>query len=1114
MPEDRASLSSDDPLREQATAPAAADQPSQTRTKLPASASKDDELPPDLLGRLRISIPGYRLLSVIGRGGQAIVFKAIQESTGKTVAVKLLKGGPITSPSTRERFDREVRALAAIDHPNIVGILDTGQTRHGHGFLVMNYIAGQSLKQLMEDAKLAPEFGLEPAAMLRLFKKICDAVNAAHMKGVTHRDLSPSNVIVDEGGEPHIVDFGLARTAFDRFMNVDRREVTVTGQFLGKIAYASPEQAQGKSDQIDIRTDVYALGVILYQLLTEGRFPYEVVGNIADVLNNIVNVKPTPPSQVSTIAAALQDERESARLGDSKTVVNPVIEAIVLRALEKNPADRYRSAGELAIDIGNYLGGQPTMAKVAKADVSSKRWGRSMSYAAAFLLLASGIAGGAYWWLRPAQSPEPLAAITPSDVRANAPESDAAEEEDVRRDVQDGNDNKPLAERGETPPQAALQFPEDLAGKMGLLSRAESWTGTWTPVADGIQSDEGRNSKLKLTKAPAGGYRLTAAFTPVAPRGGDAWIQLYLYFQGNHFSFVVGNSAGGSCAFSKINGAGYNKPRNNPTHRPFHMVAGHRYQVELEVRKDSLMASIDGNEIIRYSTDYSEMGRTNSGDAGQGEIGMGTYDCKTTFHFAELTPLLADEELAVNSPKTLSKLSAPPEPGAEKKKSAVKEAGSKKAPPKSSKQDDDEAQASAKAERGAPNLLTNLNLKVATIKGKWESVAGGGVRSDEVGPVKLRLSPISRDEYNAYFRFKPVQFKLHGTTKIHFGLWFNGTRFGWAIGTRLKGGACGFGTINGTPYYNNRSTSDVNFEANQEYDVEIRVRKNELTAFVNGTLMNAYETDYSDLSKLYTDPGNDLEICTQDCAAVFYSAKIAPLSESSRKDRKPVATESEPKKGPSKKAETENSEAQQPQKHAIGNPIDLLIGNSNKNLGDDKEGIVPLDLGPAPSDGYDLVVTFTPGPLGNDCCAIIWLSYQGRQFAYVVGYVPGGTGCCGFMAVNNLGVNSRMNPTADFYHLAQGQQCRVVINVRKKMLQASIVGGKTVSLTDYSTLSPHRWCGGWPIAGGNIGIGTKNCQVTFHSVVLTPRGANDSLPAAPRNQSSPPPKRGRGRRSR
>jgi serine/threonine protein kinase len=231
----------------------------------------------------------------------------------------------------------------------------------------MNFITGRSLDELFlerpgADAPSEAAPG-EPASLLRLFMKICDAANAAHLRGITHRDLSPANILIDERGEPHILDFGLARTAFDRSMTRGGRDVSITGQFLGKLAYASPEQARGNVETIDIRTDVYALGVILYQIVTGGRFPYEVVGSIADVLNNIIHTKPTPPSRLcegQDAGAAAADARRVRR--QHPPVVNETIENIVLRALEKQPADRYQSAGELARDVGNYLAGRPTFA--------------------------------------------------------------------------------------------------------------------------------------------------------------------------------------------------------------------------------------------------------------------------------------------------------------------------------------------------------------------------------------------------------------------------------------------------------------------------------------------------------------------------------------------------------------------------------------------------------------------------------------------------------------------------------------------------------------------------------------------------------------------------------
>jgi serine/threonine protein kinase/formylglycine-generating enzyme required for sulfatase activity len=348
-----------------------------------------------------VKIAGYFVQSEIRRGGQAIVLKAIQESTGRTVAIKLLRDGALADDHARQRLQREISVLATLDHPNIVGVIDRGHTPDGHDYLVMDYIIGETLDDFLLHQPTDKRNG-DPSALLRLFLKICDAVNVAHLRGITHRDLSPSNIMIDVHGEPKILDFGLARTAFDRFINQQKKDISVTGQFLGKLAYASPEQARGESSRIDIRTDVYALGVILYQMLTGGRFPYEVVGNIADVLNNIINAKPTPPSKVMTAIAPAEMQPRRMRKRHPP-VVNDTIEAIVLKALEKNPEDRFQSAGEFAREIGNYLSGLPTIAGRRATSRSSFRRTAAKRIAVMIVfagLLTVGVCEFLYWqWI-------------------------------------------------------------------------------------------------------------------------------------------------------------------------------------------------------------------------------------------------------------------------------------------------------------------------------------------------------------------------------------------------------------------------------------------------------------------------------------------------------------------------------------------------------------------------------------------------------------------------------------------------------------------------------------------------------------------------------------------
>jgi formylglycine-generating enzyme required for sulfatase activity/tRNA A-37 threonylcarbamoyl transferase component Bud32 len=370
------------------------------------------------LNRLRLSIPGYKLLRTLSHGGQGIVYKAIQEKTGKTVAVKVLREGPWADETARQRLEREAKVLASLDHPNIVTMVDSGQTPDGHEFLVMNFIEGMPLDQFFKENKTPAD----PARMLEIFLKICRAITAAHLAGITHRDLSPSNILIDGNQEPHILDFGLARTAFDRFMIVGPRQISVTGQFLGKVAYASPEQARGEA--VDIRTDVYALGVILYQILTGGSYPYQVVGSIAEVLNNIIHAPPTPPSKLleARDAESLQNRRKLRKR--HPPAVNAVIEAIVLKALEKDANQRYQSAGELGRDVQNYLEGLPTVARPAETGSADgfRRYGKYIAAAVLLCAIGGAVAFGMRAWR--VRGLQPSVAVAQAEIPTTVPATD------------------------------------------------------------------------------------------------------------------------------------------------------------------------------------------------------------------------------------------------------------------------------------------------------------------------------------------------------------------------------------------------------------------------------------------------------------------------------------------------------------------------------------------------------------------------------------------------------------------------------------------------------------------------------------------------------------------
>lgn len=284
----------------------------------------------------RDSLPGYEILSEVHRGGQGVVYRALQRATRREVAIKVMHEGPFAGWRDRARFDREIQVLGALRHPNIVTVHDSGAAA-GSQYVVMDFIPGLPLDAWLRNAPRSIE------QVLRLFVIICDAVNAAHVKGIIHRDLKPGNIRIDEQGRPHILDFGLAKVEGDEEDAEVASGMTVAGQFVGSLPWSSPEQAQGLLDQVDTRTDVYALGVILYQMLT-GTFPYEVAGPVRDVLNRIVSGELTRPSAV----------RKEIALD---------IEAIVLKCLRKEPHRRYQTAGELGNDIERYLRGEAIAAR-------------------------------------------------------------------------------------------------------------------------------------------------------------------------------------------------------------------------------------------------------------------------------------------------------------------------------------------------------------------------------------------------------------------------------------------------------------------------------------------------------------------------------------------------------------------------------------------------------------------------------------------------------------------------------------------------------------------------------------------------------------------------------
>jgi tetratricopeptide (TPR) repeat protein len=317
------------------------------------------------------AVPGYRILREIGRGGMGVVYEAVQEGTNRRVALKVMLPHRFGSAEARARFRREVELSARLDHPGIVRIFESRPLADGALYYSMQFVDGLPLDRYLARARPAVR------DVVRLFVALCDAVAYAHRQGIIHRDLKPRNVIVDEEGSPHVVDFGLAKAL--ETSAPDHMAVTVTeaGQILGTVRYLSPEQVAGRPELIGARSDVYSLGVMLFEALT-GQMPYDMSGGTAAVLHRIASALAPRPS-----------------------LLNPSIDSdlstILLKALEKDIGQRYACADDFGADLRRWLDGEPILARPPGTVYRlrrklARRW--RLAAAAGVLLLLAGAAAG------------------------------------------------------------------------------------------------------------------------------------------------------------------------------------------------------------------------------------------------------------------------------------------------------------------------------------------------------------------------------------------------------------------------------------------------------------------------------------------------------------------------------------------------------------------------------------------------------------------------------------------------------------------------------------------------------------------------------------------------
>ena len=310
--------------------------------------SRDDE--PEIKQR----IGDYELLERIAQGGMGVVFKARQISVGRTVALKMILGGVLATETEVQRFAAEAEAAANLDHPNIVPIYEIG-AHQGRHFYTMKFVEGGDLSAHLEEYR-------DPICAARLIATCARAVHHGHRRGVLHRDLKPANILLDVDGVPHVTDFGVAKR-----LDADALAPgTLTGTLLGTPAYMAPEQAAGKVRDITTAADIYSLGAILYHLVT-GRPPF-IAESLGEQLRLITEQPATRPRTVNR-------------------KLDPDLETIILKCLEKDRRQRYATASDLAEDLDKYAAGDPIRARPVGRIGRSRRWMKRHPLAAAVSLL-------------------------------------------------------------------------------------------------------------------------------------------------------------------------------------------------------------------------------------------------------------------------------------------------------------------------------------------------------------------------------------------------------------------------------------------------------------------------------------------------------------------------------------------------------------------------------------------------------------------------------------------------------------------------------------------------------------------------------------------------------
>jgi len=395
------------------------------------TSAQADKSPPtatvdELLERPGARIGHYKLLRVLGEGGMGIVYLAQQEKpVTREVALKVIKPG-MASKQVIARFEAERQALAMMEHPYVARVYDAGLTGSGRPYFVMEYVKGVSITEHCDREKLDIE------ARLDLFLQVCEAVQHAHQKGIIHRDIKPSNIQVAIHGEkavPKIIDFGVAK-ALSQLLT-ERTLVTEQGQMVGTPEYMSPEQAEMTNQDIDTRTDIYSLGVVLYELLS-GALPFDsdtLREGGADHMRKMIREKDpkTPSTRLSAISGDESQKLAQLRRTDPRSLTRKLhgdLDWITIKALEKERVRRYQTAQALAEDIQRHLNYEPVLARRPGPIYRMRKFLRrnrtaALTCAAALILIAAMV-GVSVMYVQGLKRTSAVQAIEHRNILSNA----------------------------------------------------------------------------------------------------------------------------------------------------------------------------------------------------------------------------------------------------------------------------------------------------------------------------------------------------------------------------------------------------------------------------------------------------------------------------------------------------------------------------------------------------------------------------------------------------------------------------------------------------------------------------------------------------------------------